>query len=109
MISHQLDLGSKALVITINDNILSTNEASLRQAIFGLFESPPIKSADWNRLVLDLTAVGMIDSVGLNLIVSISQTIKARGGKVTAKVVEGQVHRAFVFTRIDRQVEMTMA
>lgn len=106
MINHHLDTYGKALNLSISDNILSTNEDSIRQKIFDILDSTVVKNADWNTLNLDLTAVRMVDSIGLNLIITLVQNIKNRGGKIVTKVVEGTVLRSFTFARIDKQMEI---
>lgn len=101
-IQHQLD--ASALSVIIPGDILSTNADTLREELFGLLETPEIKAAAWRTLKLDLTTAQMVDSVGLNLIVSLLRAVKARQGNVEAAIRSANIHRTFVFTRLDRQI-----
>jgi anti-anti-sigma factor len=106
---HNLDTASNTLTIAFPGDVLSTNVDALRQSTFGLLQNPPVSSADWKTLKLDLTGAKMVDSAGLNLIVSIIKAVKARGGTVRATVGNPNVYRTFIFTRLDKQLELAQA
>jgi anti-anti-sigma regulatory factor len=57
---------------------------------------------------MDLTGIKRIDSMGLNLIVTVLGEVRKRGGKMTIEVKEGAIYQAFLFTRLDRQVELVL-
>ena len=106
-ITHQLDTSVGILSVTIPGDILSTNADTLRDELFGLLESPEIKTGAWQILKLDLTTAQMVDSVGLNLIVSLIRAVKARQGTVEAAIRSANIHRTFMFTRLDRQITVS--
>jgi len=108
MKSHELDTFNKTLAITFNGDVLSTNSEELRAQVFGVLESDEVKNATWDVLSLDLTSAKMIDSTGLNLIISIIKTVKNRGAKVKASISSMNIHRTFLFTRLDTQLELTV-
>ena len=106
-LTHQLDSGSGVLHVAVPGDILSTNADALRDELFGVLESADIRSASWNTFRLDLTAAQMVDSVGLNLIVSLVRVVKARNGKVEATIRSANIYRTFLFTRLDKQIQLT--
>ena len=106
-LTHQLDVNAGVLNIIIPGDILSTNADTLRDELFGLLESTPIQTGTWDVLKLDLTGAQMVDSVGLNLIVSVVRAVKARHGKVEATIRSTNIHRTFSFTRLDKQINVT--
>ncbi|MDD2706884.1 MAG: STAS domain-containing protein [Verrucomicrobiae bacterium] len=108
MITHTFQSEAKTLCVTVPDNVVSTNVDQLRQELFGLFDLEELKETGWKVLSLDLSAARMVDSVGLNLIVTLVKEVQKRGGKMTVTIASGNVHRAFLFTRLDRQVELTV-
>lgn len=103
-LTHQLEPNTGALCVFVPGDILSTTADTLRDSLFSLLESAPVQSGNWNLLKLDLTQARMVDSVGLNLIVSIVRALKARNAKVQVIVSSANIQRTFSFTRLDRQV-----
>jgi anti-anti-sigma factor len=106
---QKLDLATKTLSLALPGDVLSTNVEGLRQELSSILENPQVKTGDWNVLRLDLTAAKMVDSAGLNFIVSIIKMVKARGGTVRATVGNPNVYRTFIFTRLDKQLELAQA
>jgi anti-anti-sigma factor len=96
----------KTLTVTIPGDVLSTNLEELRTRMHTLIAPPPTGSDLWTTLVLDLSATKMIDSAGLNFLVSLVRTIGARGGKVSARALQPQILRAFKFTRLDQHITL---
>ncbi len=108
-VSHQLNTDTGILCVTIPGDILSTNADALRGELFDLLEAPAIKAGPWHTLKLDLTAAQMVDSVGLNLIVSLVRAVKARQGAVAADISSANILRTFRFTRLDKQIAVSKA
>ena len=106
---HNLDTNTNTLSIAFPGDVLSTNVDGLRQTAFALLEPDPLKRATWKTLKLDLTAAKMVDSAGLNLIVSIIKHAKSRGAAVRATVGNPNVYRTFIFTRLDKQLDLSQA
>ena len=104
--NHQLDTRTKTLNVSITGDILSTNAKALREELFQLLETPSLKNGDWLTLKLDLTSTNMIDSVGLNLLVTLVRAMKAGNRKIQAVVASPNIQRAFQFTRLDQQIEV---
>jgi anti-anti-sigma regulatory factor len=56
-----------------------------------------------------LTAAQLIDSMGLNLLVSVIKLARNRSAKVVGRIVSPNVQRALLFTRLNTQMELVMA
>ena len=106
---HSINKLDQSLNVEVDGDILSTTQEKLRQSLMSLLGSAEITSANWNVLKLDLTRTAMIDSAGLNLLVSLIKLVKDRGARVAATISSTSVQRTFLFTRLDRQMEITMA
>jgi anti-anti-sigma factor len=105
---HHLDKKGQSLNVEVEGDILSTTQEPLRQSLMSLLASEEIQSANWNLLKLDLTRAAMIDSAGLNLLVSLIKLVRNRGARVAATIASPGVHRTFLFTRLDKQMEVTV-
>lgn len=106
---HTLNASAHTLEITFPGDLLSTNADTIRADILALLGSAPVKSGDWNALQLDLTAAKMIDSVGLNLIVAIYKEAQKRQAKTIARISSPNIQRTFLFTRLDKHLQVEMA
>jgi anti-anti-sigma factor len=106
---HILETSNRSLTLVFEGDVVSTNAGVLRQEAFAILESEVISRADWQTLHLDLRAANMIDSMGLNLLVSIIKFAKNRGSKVTGRVANTNVQRTIMFTRLDTQMELLAA
>ena len=102
-------LEGNTLTIGWPGDVLSSNVDSLRQETQALLEGSETRGVQWSVLKLDLTHAKMVDSAGLNLIVSIVKIAKARGATVRATVGNPNVYRTFIFTRLDKQLELAQA
>ncbi|HXG46740.1 MAG TPA: STAS domain-containing protein [Methylomirabilota bacterium] len=109
LVNHRIDLPSKTLTLTVPGDILSTNADQLRQEIQRLLESEAVHLAAWDVLKLDLKGAAMIDSVGLNLLVSLIKTARARNARTVAVISSSNIQRSLVFTRLDTQMEVQLA
>ncbi len=108
MKSYDLDTISKTLTLVFGGDILSTNSEEIRSKVFQLLESDQMRNASWSILKLDLLAAKMIDSTGLNLIIAIIKAAKSRGGSVKSVISSTNIHRTFLFTRLDAQMEISV-
>ncbi len=102
MIQHQLDIREKTLKLTFPGDLLSSNVTEADTDTKKILEEQ--QSADWNTLILDLSSAKMVDSAGLNLIVSIIKYAKNRGSEVKSIMSSRTVYRTTLFTRLDKQM-----
>lgn len=106
---HHLDTASGTLTVSWPGDVLSSNVETLRKETQEILDSDLIRQGAWTVLKLDLSAAKMVDSAGLNLIVSLIKTTKARGSSVRAVVGSPNVYRTFIFTRLDKQLDLAQA
>ena len=104
---YLVDPSTKTLKLVLPGDILSTEIETLRPAIFGILESTPAEN--WEVLVFDLSATTMVDSAGLNLLISVIRSVQPRGVKLRAIITNNNIFRTFKFTRLDRHIEMVEA
>ncbi len=97
MISSPLSGSSHHPFAAVPGDLLSTNVDDFRREILPLCE----KLCPGTHLRIDLRAARLIDSVGLNQLVSVIKTAKARGAEVELHVGHPTVRRILTFTRID--------
>lgn len=109
MIQHTFNSSDKTLLLTFPGDILSTNADQTKKEITAILEGASVKSSGWTVLKLDLTAAKMIDSVGLNLIVSLYKEAKKANAKTTAVISNPNIQRTFLFTRLDTHIQVVMA
>jgi anti-anti-sigma factor len=103
---HQLR--NTSLVVSVDGDILSTTAEAIRAGFVQMMNSDAVKRATWDKLELDLTRSRIIDSAGLNLVVAIVKAMQTRGAAVMARVTSRSVHRTFVFTKLDRQMQVVL-
>jgi anti-anti-sigma factor len=102
--STSLDTENGTLTMTISGDLTSTTAGPLRADLAKLFAE---KSASpWRIFRLDLSTAKMVDSVGLNFIVTILKAVQETKGKL--EIVHGNpnVHRTLLFTRLDRHATL---
>jgi anti-anti-sigma factor len=104
----EIDTRTETLTFTIGGDLVSSTANLLRPQITALLEAPD-GAAKWMLFRLDLTAAKMVDSVGLNFIVSILKAVQKRGAKMQVVCRNQNVHRTLVFTRLDKHVELILA
>ncbi len=86
-------------------DLTSTTAAAYR----ALIDQKLAASATWNVIELDLRAARMVDSVGLNLLVSVIKGVKEKGGTVRIMISHPNIQRILAFTRIDKHAEVKMS
>lgn len=103
-LSFHLDKRQKQFSITFLTDILSSNVKELSDNIGKKWEE--IKNDDWNILFIDISASKLVDSMGLNLVISLLKQAQNRGSKVKCKIASRTIHRTLLFTRLDKQMEI---
>lgn len=104
--NHNYDIDDKSLYITVPGDILSTNVDSVRESIFDIIDSGQVTEGGFAKVTLDLTAAKMIDSAGLNLLVSILKVAKSKNAIVVARISTPHILRTFAFTRLDKLISV---
>ena len=101
-----LNLENQSVTFRVAGDLLSSNAEALRGEIGGWFQTSAGEPQQWNTFVLDLTAAKMVDSVGLNLIVTLLKRVQKCGAKMQIAYSSPNVLRTLAFTRLDKHVEL---
>jgi len=99
----------KLLVFRVAGDLVSTTAGALRGEISASLEAAGSAPTGWNLLRLDLSAAKMIDSVGLNLVVTLLKQVQEHGARMQVIYSSPNVLRTFAFTRLDKHVEIIKA
>ncbi len=94
------------LSLRVAGNLVSTNAPAVRAEAAELFKANTGAAQAWAIFRLDLTAAQMVDSAGLNLVVSLLKQTRARRAKMQILYTNANLLRTFVFTRLDQEVEL---
>lgn len=92
--------------LRVAGDLLSTNAEKVRRDFFALIHSLERNAPAWTCFQLDLSAAQMIDSVGLNLVVTILKEINSRRAALRILYANPNLQRIFQFTRLDNRLEL---
>lgn len=107
--NHTINSQTHTLQLQIPGDITSTTAPSLRNELFALLEREfSSKNQAWQTLHLDLSSAKMVDSVGLNLLVSIIRLATEHSRKICCTVASRHVHRTMLFTRLDSMMQVNL-
>jgi anti-anti-sigma factor len=104
---HELNQSGQ-LSLVFEEDILSTNVDRLKDQIDKILELPPVKLGGVQKVLFDMKLVKMVDSMGLNLLVNLVKSEKNKGHAIAALVSSLHLHRTLLFTRMDKQMEITL-
>ena len=90
-------------------DLISTNAAALREQLRNVLEPAAGSSFEWHLIRLELNSARMVDSVGLNLVVSLLRAVQKADRKMQVTYTNPNVLRTFQFTRLDQQIELIKA
>ncbi len=109
-VTHRLDDDGKVLRIGVDGDLLSTNFDRLNGDLQAVLNEEAVQAAAWSTLVLDLTTAKLIDSMGLNILVSLVKRVGAppRNGRVKTRIASPTIHRTLLFTRLEKYMEVEM-
>jgi anti-anti-sigma factor len=108
MNSH-LNPDEKTLTLRVSGDLVSTAAEPVRNEVLALFGGAASGPPKWTTFILDLTTAKMVDSVGLNLVVSMLKRVQARGAKMRITYSSQDVLRTLNFTRLDKHIELVKA
>lgn len=94
------------MVLKIPYDLISTKIESLSK-VKDLIKNAYAENKNYQILLIDLKNCSMIDSAGLNFLVSLHKLVSSKGGKVTAINLGKNVRRTFLFSRLDRYIEIS--
>ncbi|HVY69132.1 MAG TPA: STAS domain-containing protein [Verrucomicrobiae bacterium] len=95
--------------LDIPGDLVNTSVESVRGASAEFLDPAKFPAGSCRTLQVNLAAAKMVDSVGLNLIVTLLKRARERNAQMEIIYSNANVLRTFAFTRLDRQMKMTKA
>jgi anti-anti-sigma factor len=108
MIDTEFNAIEATVVVTVHGNLLSTNIRPAREKILNYLESEGIRESAWRTLRLDLSEAQMVDSTGLNFLVSLARFVRKREAKLHLLVGSNPVRKSLSFVRLDKTAQITL-
>ena len=102
---HQIDAASGAVIVTLRGE-LDAHDAPTLKELFGEALAAASEGAAAPRVVLDLAAVGFLDSTVLGTIVGVLRRAREAGGDVKVVLPEGPARRIFEITGLEKVVDI---
>lgn len=97
MLHYEIDTRGDYRVLHVGDSVLDqTNEGTLRECVRSLVEGGS------TRVVLDLSELKTISSIGLGALVTVSKLLNSQQGVLKLACLQEQVHSMLVLTELDR-------
>jgi anti-anti-sigma factor len=96
---------TKVLTLRLPGDLTSANSVSA-QAIAELVQSARDEDRPWRDVKFDLTQARMVDSAGLNLIVSALKAAQRGGGKLQLAYTDPNIQRTLRFTGLDKRLDL---
>lgn len=108
MITHSLDLRNKQLVICVSADMTSTTVEQQQQMLSDIISKSSVWGEPWDKLVLDLRATQMLDSLGLNMLVGLVKRVKDRDATIVTHLKNRIVYQTLLATRMDKQMDIKL-
>lgn len=105
---NQIDYAEGMLQVSVPGNLLSTNADQFRMDVLSALNAQSPENSSWLGVDIDLTRAQMVDSAGLNAIISVIRRLKGHGRRALIRVKDKHVHRVCLFTRLDRQADIVL-
>ena len=105
---YELDSSSQTLKLKIGSDITTTNVDEIRLDTLDIINSDKIANGDWDFVDIDLINANVIDSSGLNFLVTLNRHITNMGKKVRIFISNPHIHRTFVYVRMDKKMEIIL-
>lgn len=102
MLTYNLDLKRNELQLSFSGDIISTNVDELDAKLRALVDNSAVWSQNWSTLTIDMTSTQMLDSLGLNLIVSLLKRVRERPITVRTYLRSRIVYQTLLATRMDK-------
>jgi ABC-type transporter Mla MlaB component len=94
------------LQILVPGDLISTNADQFRAGSVCAMDAHAANNSEWAGVEFDLTAARMVDSAGLNAIISLIRKLNEEGKRARIHVRNSHVYRVCMFTRLDRLAEV---
>ncbi len=99
----EIDRQGDRIVAKIGEDIVASMSKEFKAELQALLEETP------QELVVDLTGVEMIDSVGLGVLVATHNSLKKSGGRLTVTNASDDIFSLLRTMRLDKHFEIQAA
>lgn len=100
-LSADEEKGTNLLVLTIKDSCLNYSSTdTLKPAMKEIIGSALQRGR--KNVVINMRAVGVVDSCGLSVLISLKKQVDMAGGKIALVGLNGMIQRLFGVTRLDK-------
>ncbi|MFA5266251.1 MAG: STAS domain-containing protein [Opitutaceae bacterium] len=97
-----------SILCKVTGDLTSTTVPAFRNEVDQKLAQAEKEGPGLSLVEIDLKGARMVDSVGLNLLVSVIKQVKDRGGEVRLLIAHPNIQRILTFTRIDKHAEVKM-
>jgi anti-anti-sigma factor len=97
--------GTKQLEVRINHDIVSTKIDALNR-IYPDLDQAFEKGQSHRQFVIDLQGCNMVDSAGLNFLISLHKHLKDKNCETAIRNANKNLVRTFTFSRLDRYIHI---
>jgi anti-anti-sigma regulatory factor len=97
---------SACLQLVVAGDLKSTTTAALHRDVFAILAHDYARSLSITVVELDISAATMVDSLGLNLVISVLKWSKQRGAAFRIIVGKRGVYSTMLAVGLDRQAEL---
>ena len=97
---------TSCLQLTLAGDLKSTTTAALHRDVFSILAHEYARSLQITQVELDISNATMVDSLGLNLVVSVLKWSKQRGAQLRILVGKRGVYSTMLAVGLDRQAEL---
>lgn len=104
--SASFDKSSNSLKMKLLGDLKSTTIADLYRDSYDILTDKALSGSGFETLELDITDASMVDSQGLNLIVSLLRQVKTREGKLKLITNRRTVYMTLLSVGLERQAEV---
>ncbi len=100
-LSADEEKGANLLVLTIKDSCLNYSSTdTLKPAMKEIIGSALQRGR--KNVVINMRAVGVVDSCGLSVLISLKKQVDLAGGRIALVGLNGMIQRLFGVTRLDK-------
>jgi len=97
---------TSCLQLSVAGDLKSTTTAALHRDVFAILAHDYARSLSIAVVELDISAATMVDSLGLNLVISVLKWSKQRGASFRIIVSKRGVYSTMLAVGLDRQAEL---
>lgn len=105
-VTQHYDTQTCCLQLTVPGDIKSTTTAALHRDVFAILAHDFMRSLSLKVIELDISAATMVDSLGLNLVISVLKWSKQRDAQLRIRIGKRGVYSTMLAVGLDRQAEL---